>query len=53
MTEERKKELVSDTTISLTEEEIIEGWHFCSENGYVLINWKLSMKCLCFEWANK
>jgi hypothetical protein len=38
MTDERYRELEESDDATLTEEEIKEGWHWCSECDYLLTN---------------
>lgn len=37
VTKERYEELMSDQSLSLTKEEISEGWHFCNEFDGLLV----------------
>lgn len=38
MTNERYQQLMKDNSLPLTEEEMSQGWHFCPEWDFLLIN---------------
>ena len=54
MTDERYRELESDLSLSLTKDEVAEGWHFCLEFDGLLVkgdpNEEYCGKA-CIEWA--
>lgn len=50
MTEERKRSL-EEKDGELTEDELYDGWHFCCEWDYMLINhYSSNESCNCYDF---
>ena len=45
------KELMSNDHYGLTDQEVIDGWHFCNESDGLLIHesWREFEVCHCFK----
>lgn len=53
MTKERYEELIEDLDLSLTDDEINEGWHFCHEfDGLLVLGDPKEPICgkACIDW---
>lgn len=55
MTKQRYRELELNGNLSLTQEEVKDGWHFCNDFDGMLMNkkWPAYELCTCFYKQQK